>query len=276
MPLDTREQRVVERLGELPDLRARADFRARLREDFSSGRIEEKVPTRPPGRPGWIRGAALAAAVAVLIVIGLGLVRFLDRTTDETGWAVHHIDDHPVLVSMADREFVLPADGAEFSAALAAGRSFTLDDTLALDLSLGDLLSVQVTPGTTVRLPDVSGNRRMLAAHLARGEVRVTTGRGFAGARLSWETPGADVMVTGTTFAVIRGGDSTCVCVFEGAVRVRSGSGTETPLDAGHRQVLVDDSDSTRTEPITPMEAMKLQMFRDAVIERTASQALKP
>jgi hypothetical protein len=266
-----REKELANELHELPGTPADPEFRERLRRNFVSGAVG--APRHGQGghrRPttGWLRGLGLAAAAVALLAIGLSLLR--PRTEAEAPrWSTHASGAQASRIRIGDRVLTLPADTREFAAALDAGIAFTIEDTLTLDLVLGRLMSVQVTPGTSVRLPARSPGTQSLAGDLLAGEIRVSTGPDFAGRTLSFHATGAEVLVRGTTFAVIRGADSTCVCVYEGRVDIHPDSGAAAPLDAGLRWIHADGAPEARTEPITPMEAMKLQMFRDAAIERT-------
>jgi ferric-dicitrate binding protein FerR (iron transport regulator) len=98
---------------------------------------------------------------------------------------------------------------------------------------------MQVAPGTDLTLPASAGRwfGRATRASVANGEVRITTGTGFHGARLAVETPEAMVQVTGTTLAVICEPTGTCVCVLEGSVRVAAqAGGAGVPVSEGHRR----------------------------------------
>jgi ferric-dicitrate binding protein FerR (iron transport regulator) len=264
------ESPIAKELRDLPRPRPRAEFRDRLRGEFASGRIEAPSP-RPvgdrPGRTGWLRGFGLAAAAVLLLAVGWNMLRGPAESRTPR-WSPHLPGTRSVTIRLAERTLVLPADAGAFAAALDAGLEFAVDDTMAFDLSLGRLLSVQIAPGSGVRLPVPDAGTDRLTGRLSAGEVRVTTGPDFPGHRLAWSTSGAEVVVSGTTFAVIRGGDSTCVCVYEGRLEIRPLGGEAAPLDAGLRRILTDGAAHGRTEPITAMETMKLRMFRDAARER--------
>ena len=76
-------------------------------------------------------------------------------------------------------------------------------------------------------------------------------------------------MVKGTTLAVFRLPDASCVCVFEGEVAMLGGGHDDT-VDAGTRRTVYRDGRPPLLEPIRPMETMKLSMLRDQ-----AAQALE-
>src|SRR5205085_433042 len=92
----------------------------------------------------------------------------------------------------------------------------------AIEIAAAGDMVVQITSGTDATVPGVPGRwfGRRVEGELESGELRITTGPRFAGATLALTTPEANVVVTGTTLAVIREPAGTCVCVFDGRVRV--------------------------------------------------------
>ncbi|HET7224289.1 MAG TPA: FecR domain-containing protein, partial [Candidatus Eisenbacteria bacterium] len=126
-------------------------------------------------------------------------------------------------------------------------------------------LALDLTPGTDLVLPGVPGRwfGRQAHARLATGEVRVTTGARFHGARLAIATPEAQVEVHGTTLAVIREPLGTCVCVLEGTVMVGRSMRTMAPVAHGHLHYIFTDGHQ-KTDAMRPNERVQLALFRAA------------
>jgi ferric-dicitrate binding protein FerR (iron transport regulator) len=93
--------------------------------------------------------------------------------------------------------------------------------------------------------------------------VRIVTGPRFRGAVLRVVTPEADVEVIGTTLAVIRDATATCVCAFEGSVRMGPRTLELETVPPGMRRFLYNDGRPPATVAIDAMGTMKLQMFHD-------------
>jgi ferric-dicitrate binding protein FerR (iron transport regulator) len=199
-------------------------------------------------------GAASAAAAAALVIIWLFNPGPAWRISAVTGTGMARIDGAPVSLldrgTLADRlrpgaEVVLPADAQ-------------------LDLELPGLALMQITGGTRAVLPGSPGRwlGRALTASLGSGEIRIATGPGFAGTRMSVATPEMRAVVTGTTLAVLRDSSASCVCVLEGRVTQTAGGAADT-VGAGFRRSVFRDGGRPLLEPIRPMETMKLGMLRD-------------
>lgn len=257
-PRTPEERRAREAVRALAPPRAEPAFRERLKRDFVAGRVGERPVlelARPRRRPAW-RLALATAAAALLAVTVWGTDRGPGWTVMATsGEGAVQVDG--VAVALADREalarrlrpgtrLVVPA-GAEVELASVAG------------------MVVQVTAGTEVTLPGTPGRwlRRRIEGRVERGEIRVTTGSAFRGARLVVTTPEASVEVVGTTLAVIREPVGTCVCVYDGVVRVGALGAERVPVATGRRRFVFNDGRPPELADIRPMENTKLGMFRD-------------
>jgi hypothetical protein len=138
-----------------------------------------------------------------------------------------------------------------------------------VELVLPGTVALQITPGTEMTLPGLPRllRRRGLVSEFLSGEARVTSGAGFAGARLRFRTPEAHVEMSGTTIAMIRDSLATCVCVFEGTASMGTRPDALEPVAAGLRRSVYRDGRAPFTEEIRPMERMKLEMLRDHGVE---------
>jgi hypothetical protein len=149
---------------------------------------------------------------------------------------------------------------------LRPGATVSVPEGAELELaSAGDMV-VQITAGTEFTVPASPGRwfGRDVAAAVRNGTIRVTTGPSFAGARLRIDTPEAMVEVTGTTLAVICEPTGTCVCVYEGTVRVSDRQAEAQPVSSGHRRYVFNNGKPPESAEIRPTEVGKLGEFRDA------------
>lgn len=234
-------------------------WRERLRREFVSGAIEPPVRASRPvsitGHPAfrWLAAPVAAAALfAVASVLNQGpawrLVAF-----EGDGIAV--VDGRPVPAT----------DAAALERLMRPGARVRVPEGTALEVAGGGALAIQVTPGTEVVLPRAPGRwwGRAVRSDLLHGEIRVTSGPGFRGARLAVVTPEARVEITGTTLAVICEPAGTCVCVLEGRVMVGPKDGALEPVEHGMRRFVFKDGRPVEVAPMRDMERVKLGMFRD-------------
>lgn len=248
---------VLRTLSRSPQPAAPAEFRDRLRAQFVGDVIP--VPLKSPGRRGapahWERpavaalGIAAALAVAVMLRPGPAL-----RLVSASGTGVVAIDGHSTAL---DRT-------AEIARRLRPGAELRMPPEGQLDLEIPGIAAFQITGGSRVILPGRPGrwSARALRVSLEEGEVRVATGPRFRGTRLQVLTPETRAIVTGTTFAVIRNRDASCVCVLDGRVAMVGEASTDT-VRSGFRRSVFRDHRPPLLEPILPMETMKLTMLRD-------------
>ena len=152
---------------------------------------------------------------------------------------------------------------AEIARRLHSGADVLLPADAQLDLELPGIAVIQLVGGSHATLPGRPGRwfARSMVASLDTGEIRISTGPAFRGTRLEVVTPEARAIVTGTTLAVLRQADASCVCVLEGKVSMISNASAAT-VYAGFRRSVFRDGSAPRVEPIRPMETMKLTMLR--------------
>jgi ferric-dicitrate binding protein FerR (iron transport regulator) len=267
--LTPEEVRAREALRSLPPPRAVPAFRERLKRDFVSGRIGERPPLELP--VAWHRRMAwrfaLAPAAAALLA---ATVWIADRGA---GWTV--IATQGEGAAMVDGSPVPLASRQELGRRLRPGVRLSVPAGAEVELASAAGLIVQVTAGTEFTLPDTPGRwlRRRVTGAVRMGEIRVTTGPAFAGARLRLDTPEAEVEVTGTTLAVICEPVGTCVCVYEGLVKVGARGTSMEAVANGHRRFVFNDGRPPESAGIRPIENTTLGTFREsrrAWLERPA------
>lgn len=159
------------------------------------------------------------------------------------------------------------------------GVEIVVPPTASIDIAAGSDLAMEILPGTTFTIPPAPPRWFMRHSELyARGgEMRVTTGPTFQGAKLELHTPDAMVRVTGTTLAVIMEPTGTCVCVLEGEVMVGargvsagpegSGGGSMMPITSGKRGYVFRDGRDPERADIRPTELVALARFRALQVE---------
>ncbi len=234
-------------------------FRASLRAAFVTGTIPERhVPpllrlVRNTRFRVFAGATTIAAAAAVVTALWLNPGPAW-QVLGTSGAGALVIDGRPVALESY----------AEIEPLLRAGARITLPADSQLDLALPGIARVQIVGGSEVVLPASPGrwHGRAVVGSLAAGELRITTGPRFHGTRLAIETPETRVVVTGTTLAVFRLPDASCVCVLEGKVSMSGAGAHLETVRAGFRQVVYRDGRAPLVEPIRPMEAMKLEMLR--------------
>ncbi|HLQ67554.1 MAG TPA: FecR domain-containing protein [Candidatus Limnocylindrales bacterium] len=278
---DDQRARAAERLGPAEE-RARAalravspeppdaEFRDRLKRDFVSGAIQvtkgrERVVARLPirrRRPPTVAWAAASLAVAAALVF---VVASLNR--GPSWWVTAARGEGTIKV---DGETVALADRDAMRRLLIPGAEIETAENAELDLCMNGVLAVQLAPGTRMTLPPPPGRwfGRRCELYARGGEIRVTTGPRFSGARLAIMSPTAAVLVTGTTFAVIMEDAGTCVCVFEGNAsvgRMRAGALADmSRVGSGRRRYVYKDERPPETREIREEERVKLAQFRES------------
>lgn len=238
-------------LRDLPVPAADPAFRDRLREQFVSGSFPAAGRRRRLLPWGLAAAAALLAAVGVFAVWPRGEpIRVFDVAGTGT-------------VEVAGEEVDL-ADRDRLEALLAPGVEVSVPPSATLDLVVGDVALFEVTGGTRMTLPSLSGG---VAARVDRGEVRFASGPGFPGRELRFTTPEGLVVVTGTLLSVQCDERGTCVCVLEGTARVGVSEADLEPIPAGRRKVMPRGG-AASISPVAPPHEEGVLRF----VERSAGR----
>jgi ferric-dicitrate binding protein FerR (iron transport regulator) len=242
------EERARELVRGLGVPRADAEFRARLKAEFMSGTVRgAKIVPLPASffrRPSFWASVASAAA-ALVIAVGLG-----NRGPD---WRVTLATGEGEVV-VGERHIPLHDSGA-IGAALARGGRLRLPAGSTLELVAPGELAVRMTRVTDMTLPPAPNRwfQRDVQVAVRRGDTFYSTGRAFHGARLQVRTAQAQVLVTGTSLAVLSNEDGTCVCVMEGRVgvaKVDGATGAMRMIPAGKRYVFPSDGSESFEDDI--------------------------
>ncbi len=234
-------------------------FRARLREEFRTGRFS---PRRFRPAP-WIQRPQAWLPLAAGVLLAAGLVA--DRGPDWQVIGAH--GDGRVLVGEASFG---AGDVPALAAALRRGGRIRTQGSLTLELAASGVAAASFGPDCDVRLSAPPGRflGRRLTCDLAGGDAYFTTGRDFRGAALEVTTPDVRARALGTSFAVLRHASGSCVCVMEGRVRVATigdpaGEAVEVPQ--GMRRVVGTDR-SGETLPILDDSVHRLHEQRAAAL----------
>lgn len=260
-------RRAEDTLRALPPAAPAPAFRARLREAFASGTIDDAPGDAPPvaaRRPGGRAERfplALAGAVAAVLVVA-GAWAF----NPGPRWRVAEIQHAHGNVIVNDD--AIPADDTEsLDEVLVPGATIEWDGDGDLELLSRGRLALGIAPGTHMTLPAPPPRWffRHSAGRVETGTVRLTSGPRFHGARVTIATPEATVEMTGTTLAVIHEPMGTCVCVLEGSVRVRAGAHDMGMVPAGQRQVVFANGQPAVRADMRPTERVALGAMREAM-----------
>jgi ferric-dicitrate binding protein FerR (iron transport regulator) len=276
------EQRARAAVRQLPRPEADPAYRARLRREFVSGTLTSPlgldggvasdiagtVPSQELDRGvsdrgrvvrgplnEWARPLAWAAA-AVIMVVGVG------RLNRGPEWRLGRTVGDGIAV--VDRRAIPLEHGSELAAALHPGATIQVPPGSQIEVLTPGGMMIQLTGGAEVVLPRSPGRwfGRSVTADLRHGELRITTGASFDGARLAVNTPEAHVEVTGTTLAVICEPAGTCVCVLEGRVAVGTRVGDMAEVEGGRRRYVFSDGRAPETDDMRDPEREPLGALR--------------
>ena len=230
---------------------AREEFRARLRREFTAGTLAPAAPAVVLRMP-WHRRASTRWSAAAFAAAAAFVVAMVANRAPE--WKLESVHGDGVVV--VDGTPVPTAHSEDLARRMKPGAFVQLPAEVQLELVSHGTLAVQITGGTHASVPSLPGRwwSRHAAAEVREGEIRVTTGSAFHGARLAIDTPEARVAVVGTTFAVICEPAGTCVCVMEGRLMVGSRGGAMSPVMAGHRRYVFADGRPEESADMRPTE----------------------
>lgn len=263
------------------------EFQQSLREQFLRGETgtgvvhpfresagDREVPGRS-GPPVWMRVVPLLAAAALVLWI---TTRGDDRAKSSGGvtaapqvvaglWSLP--DGVPAQGLRLDGALLAanqPADSANVAAALQSGAWIQAPAEEPLRLAYGRLFQVLLAPGSRLDLRGVQEDRDDRSLRLAMdqesGGYAIGTGPDFKPGQyeLVFATPDAEVLVTGTVFAVDRYPSGTCVCCAEGSVVVQGEQGQATTTAGRSHFVRTSgtchDNGEISHEHLAPMERL--------------------
>jgi len=266
---DPRDEEALERRAEaalqaLPSAEPDPAWRARQKELFVAGAYapaERPVSVRRPASGMRRAFFALAGAAAALLLVGVTAVM-----NNGPRWKVAGVQAAHGNVMVNDEP--IPADDfASLNHALSPGAVIEWNGSGDLELVSAGQLALGIAPGTKMTLPAPPPRwfARTSRGTIETGTMRLASGKRFHGARVTIGTPEATVEMTGTMLAVIHEPMGTCVCVFEGSVRVLAGTHDMGMVPAGQRQVVFADGSAPIRAEMRPTERVKLGEMKEGV-----------
>lgn len=263
--LTPEERRIQEFLRGLGEVRADEAFRANLRQQFLSGQIagaaaipdDEPVSVpagrRPARRPR--RRLALAvfpAIAAALFVIFLGGKDLSWQLQDVRGTGSVTVNGQTVATSDSEAVADLIVPEARIS----------VPEGVQLDVVLDKVLVMGVAGPADFTLPaDPNRKPHVHQATIYGGEFRIKTGPDFAGREVLLLTTEGRVEITGTSVAVFKNAELTCVCVLEGTALIGRDRDHLDSIDGGLRKVMFGDGRDPLIVPIEPGHKESLLEF---------------
>lgn len=254
----------------LPPVKPEPAYRAGLRTAFASGEIaakEARAESEPererelvrlpfPSRHRLWTGLAVGLALVVAVVTGV--------LNQGSSWRVAGVRGEGSV--LLDGASYAAGDAALTGRRIPPGTRVEVTNAAELDLRADGVMMLQVVGGSDLILPPSPPRwfARRSSFHVERGEIRVTTGPAFQGARLEITTPDAAIAATGTTFAVILEPTGTCVCVLEGTVAVGPRDNSPAPVSSGNLRYVFRDGRAPAEAAMRDMERVKLAAFRAA------------
>jgi ferric-dicitrate binding protein FerR (iron transport regulator) len=250
---EARERRTAELVRALPTPRPDPAFRARLLQEFLAGSLPAPAAAAAPLAPArpWWDSMLVPAAAGLLVLAGL-------LVNQGPGWEV--LETQGEGTALVNGRALPLGDRAALAHAMQGGARLRLPEGVSLTIAAPGRLAVEVTPGTEARLgaPPARWLGRIASAEVESGELRITTGERFPGSHLMVKTPEANVVVTGTTLAVIRELQGTCVCVMDGMVHVGVQGQPMMEIPAGRRRYFYRDGRPPAQDEMLPTERTKL------------------
>lgn len=282
------ERRIQELIRSLPGPEGEPAIRERLRAEFMAGMPGAENPAVDAaaraarsagsgGRDGVPDGRRRVIPFRVGLVglaVAASLLALFFLWPRGPQWTVTGVTGEG-FVTVAGATYRAEEAMEKMPSRLPPGTLVSAEGGVMVDLMTPDFLAIQLAPGSEMETPGgvEQNDPSKLVGRVTRGEVRFVTGEKFRGSRLELETAAAQVIVTGTTFAVITDPDTTCVCVLEGTVTMVGPGGKAAAVEGGTRRTLYRGTGEAHLEEILPMERMKLQMLRDTVRSRAAGSA---
>ncbi len=262
--LSPEASRAREAVRALPRAEADPAFRARLRNDFVSGRRPGGARVRPawPAFDPW--KAARMAALPVAALLALALFAVANR-----GPALTLIGASSAGTVTVDGTAVPASDRDRLAGLIRPGVRVVLDDRASLDLLMDHVLVFEAAPGTEMIVPGSPGRWlfRTSRGRVERGEVRVMSGPDFPGRRLRMTTPDAVVELTGTVVSVYADTSGSCICVDEGTAMIGPSADRMQPVPAGMRMV-VPRHEPAYVTTIAPPHQAHLKEFESEMAPR--------
>jgi len=260
MNLTPEERRIQESLRGLGEVRADEAFRAKLRQQFLSGQIagtaadaaaiaDDKPPQvrelprrarRPRRRLALAAFPAIAAALFVIFLSGKDIAWQLEDVRG-TG----NVTVNGQTAASTDRDAV--------AGLIVPEARISVPEGLQLDVVLDDVLVLGVAGPADFTLPaNPDQEPYVYQATIHDGEFRIKTGPKFSSRKVLLLTTEGRVEITGTSVAVFKNAEVTCVCVLEGTAMIGRDRDHLDAIGGGMRKVMFVDGRDPLIIPIEP------------------------
>jgi hypothetical protein len=192
---------------------------------------------------------AIAASLAVIFLGGGG-----------SAWHLLHVrGEGTVVVNGVAAETV---DLAALARLVTAEARLVVPAGVEIDLVLDGVMVVGAVGPADFTLPArPSREPYVYQATVTAGDFRIKTGPEFPGREIVVLTTEGRVEITGTTVAVFKNEEVTCVCVLEGTARIGKDREHLDPVPAGMRKVMFADGRAPVIISIEPAHEQELLDF---------------
>jgi ferric-dicitrate binding protein FerR (iron transport regulator) len=259
MDLTPEERQLQQSVRDLGEVRANDAFRAKLREQFVTGEFAEtaetptaetpaaetpKIVELPPQRRSRRRFLAVLPAMAAVLAIVI-------FSGDDPEWKM--ADVRGIGTVTVNSQTVDVTDSDAVANLIVPSARISVPEGVQLDVVLDGVMVVGVAGPADFTLPDnPDGDEYAYAATVHRGEFRIKTGPKFPGSEVLILTSEGRIEITGTTIAVYKNDEVTCVCVLEGTALIGKDGDHMDAISAGMRKVMFADGSDPAIIPIEP------------------------
>jgi hypothetical protein len=203
-------------------------------------------------RTDWFPAFFLRWLAAPLVALGVVFLLAIVNRGEE--WNV--VEHQGGVVILADDRPVPVDDPGALHQAFRTARHLRTDDSTRVTLALGDLLSLDVAPGSRIGCPNTPGRLvdNEITLTVIEGSLGILKGPGFGGRRLVAFTPEVRMEIGASLSAVQRHAEESRVGVYDGEVRLGSAlagpplvvpAGKSARIRAGGTPEIAGDLDAT-------------------------------
>jgi len=254
MDLSPEELRIQASVRGLDEVRAEDAFREKLRQQFVSGDFEDSAEPNVSAASAEIVGsprrkrrswgfAIVPAIAAMLAIIFLG--------GNEPGWELSALRGEGTLI--INGVAVEASDFAAVARLIEPEARVVVPEGLEVDVLLDGVIVFGVVGPVDFTVPNEPAKAPYnYAVNVHHGEFRIKTGPDFEGRQMVMTTSDGQTEIVGTTIAIFKNADLTCVCILEGTASVGKDDDHMDAVPAGMRKVIFADG---RDPLIIPIES---------------------
>ena len=199
-----------------------------------------------------------------------GIVAILALRPTKTRWEV--LEGSTDGLVRIDGASILGNEHEKLAQSLVDARDVVAESG-ALRLRYADTYLLELAPGTRISFTtlDPQGASDPLGLRVDGGSVRVVTGPGLPASHMRLVTSQADLLVTGTAFAVDAESAGTCLCCMHGSVAMKRLGSKEAPravdsgkmgyFFAGTEPAKWGDALAAHLEPVHALDAIAVRLW---------------